>query len=70
MLVSSGLSGKLETLIETSVKLKKDEDCNKLTIVSCIGLIVKSLFFFCKQSETCSLRGYRGVPRRRFGENT
>lgn len=46
MLVSSGLSGKLEIVIETSVKLKKDKDCNKLTIVSCIGLIVKSLFFF------------------------
>lgn len=45
MLVSSGLSGKLEIVIETSVKLK-DKDCNKLTIVSCIGLIVKSLFFF------------------------
>lgn len=46
MLVSSGLSGKLEIVIETSVKLKKDKDCNKLTIVSCIGLIVKSLFIF------------------------
>lgn len=45
MLVSSGLSGKLEIVIETSVKLK-DKDCNKLTIVSCIGLIVKSLFIF------------------------
>lgn len=44
-------------------------DPGKLTIMSCIGLIFK-YNFFCKQSETCSLRGYRGVPGRRFGENT